>query len=111
MAIRESRTARALTLFVEGPLNFANAEVLKEKIQAGMSEGLVRFIVDMEKTPLVDSTGVGILVSMHNRLADSGGAIRLSAVQDNVMRILKAAHLDSYIEIFSNVTEAALNFS
>lgn len=111
MAIRESRSVQALTLFVEGPLNFANAEVLKEKIQTGMGEGLVRFIIDMEKTPLVDSTGVGILVSMHNRLADSGGAIRLSAVQDNVMRILKAAHLDSYIEIFSTASEAGANFA
>ena len=111
MGLTEKRLESVLVLEVSGALNFVNAEAVKERIRDVMAEGIVRFVVDMQHVPLVDSTGIGVLVSMHNRLVDAGGAIRLAGVQDNVMRILKAAHLDNYMKMFGSADEAVGNFA
>lgn len=106
MGITGTHTGSTLVLHVSGALTSDNAETLRDRIRQAMDDGVVRFVVDLGRAPLVDSTGIGVLVSMHNRLVDAGGAIRLSAVQANVMRILKAAHLDNYIQMFASVADA-----
>ena len=69
-----------------------------------------KIIFDMGGISLVDSTGIGILVTCFGRLRKVGGELRLAAVQEKVREVLTITCVDRIIPLYSTVDEAAANF-
>jgi len=57
-----------LALELEGPLFFASAELLHNRIDAAMAEGVRYVILDMSRASELDSTGARILLQAHERM-------------------------------------------
>ncbi|HEX8913422.1 MAG TPA: STAS domain-containing protein [Humisphaera sp.] len=49
--------------------------------------------LDLSATTFMSSSGVGLLVWLHNKLAEAGGAVRIVAIRKNVLTTLKYAQL------------------
>ncbi|MFJ2306770.1 STAS domain-containing protein [Streptomyces sp. NPDC087787] len=74
-------------------------EDLGKKIQAGRH----RLIVDLTGTTFMDSTGLGLLVSIHKRIR----ALRLVIVNPDIRQIFTITSLDQIFPIYGS-TQAAL---
>jgi len=69
-----------------------------------------KIVFDLSAVNLVDSTGVGILVTCSGRLRKAGGELRLAGVQGNVKDILSMTQVDRVISTYPSASAAAENF-
>ena len=67
-ALLAARGREILALELEGPLFFASAELLHNRIDAAISGGVRYVILDMGRVSELDSTGARILLQAHERL-------------------------------------------
>jgi anti-sigma B factor antagonist len=69
-----------------------------------------KVIFDMSQVQLVDSTGIGILVTCYGRLRKAGGELRLAGVQGKVREVLTMTNVDKIIHVFPDAAAAAQGF-
>ncbi len=63
-------------------------------------------IVDMSSVELINSSGLGMLVSGHSTMKKSGGTLKLAAVPDKVRQLLEMTHLDTVLTSYPTIQEA-----
>lgn len=66
---------------------------LKNAINALVEAGRVRFVLNLEAVPYVDSSGLGEIASAHVTVSRTGGRLLLAAVNDRVMEALTITKL------------------
>jgi anti-anti-sigma factor len=75
----ERRREEADRIVFDGALDLASAGGLRDEIQERRSRGIRRLVVDLSRVGFVDSIGISLLVTTHNRLMEEGGTMRLIA--------------------------------
>ncbi len=60
----------ACVLSIEGELDLYTVPLLQRALAAGLEEGPTRFVVDLTKCTLIDSTGLGALLKANKRFSD-----------------------------------------
>jgi anti-anti-sigma factor len=84
---------------VEGEIDVATAPQLRsflaEVINTDRAAGLS---VDLDRVTFLDSTGIGVLISAHHRLAEGGGKLTLRRPGEAIARTLGIVGLDDWIE-------------
>ena len=63
---------------VEGQLIVGNRQELKQKVLDALEEGSRKFVIDFSKTGYIDSSGLGVLVSLSKKIREQGGELRLA---------------------------------
>ncbi len=58
-----------------------------------------RILLDLQKTPYIDSSGVSWLVNFHKHCLESGGMLVVHSVPSSIMAILKLLHIDRYLNL------------
>lgn len=77
--IRERRREEADKIVFDGSLDLATAGGLRDEIQERRSRGVRTLVVDLSRVGFVDSIGISLLVTTHNRLEEEGATMRLIA--------------------------------
>lgn len=74
-----------------GDLDFATSDLISETIATALSghEQASVLEIDIEDVPLIDSTGVGVLVVSHRQLADRGIRLIVTNPVKIVERVMK----------------------
>lgn len=68
-------TAGAITLVaVGGQLTINNRGEFKERVLARLADGDADFVIDFTEADYIDSSGLGVLVSLSKHIRDTGGA-------------------------------------
>src|SRR2546423_12182120 len=65
---------------VEGQLIVGNRQELKQKVLEALESGSRKFVIDFSKTGYIDSSGLGVLVSLSKKIREQGGELRLAGV-------------------------------
>lgn len=94
-------------LHLAGEIDFNSAWQLREGMVESISAGTSRVVVDLGDVPLMDSTGIGVLVFGLVRLQERGGWLRLASVNPPIVRILEILQLTDELPVYPTV-EAAL---
>jgi anti-sigma B factor antagonist len=66
---------------------------LKNAINGLVEAGRVRFVLNLEGVPYVDSSGLGEIASAHVTVSRTGGRLLLAAVNERVMEALTVTKL------------------
>ncbi|MEW6746693.1 MAG: STAS domain-containing protein [Planctomycetota bacterium] len=84
-------------------LNYDISEPLKAQLREAVAEwqsrGCRHFVLDLGKVSIVDSCGVGVLISLHNTVKASGGELFLVRLTPFIHKILRMMHLESYFQV------------
>ncbi len=75
-----------------------------------IQENQRRIILDLSSLKLIDSAGVGAIVSCFSQVRKSGGTLRLAGAKGMVETVLKVVQIDRAIGFFPTVAEAASDF-
>ncbi len=67
---------------VDGQLIVGNRQELKQKVLDALEAGAKKFVVDFTKTGYIDSSGLGVLVSLSKKIREQGGDLRLAGLND-----------------------------
>jgi anti-sigma B factor antagonist len=94
-----------------GEVDLYTAPELKQELHRLVGEGATRLIVDMSATTFVDSTTLGVLLSVLKRVRPEGGAVVLVCPDPNVRRPFEITQLDLVFAIVDTRDEALAEFA
>ena len=83
---------------------------LRETLNDLMNSGNVRIILDLADVPMIDSSGIGLLVKSLTSVKQLGGAIRLLNPSKFTVQTLKMIGLLNLFEIFNDQQQAVASF-
>ena len=95
----------------EDPLNAEQIEDVSRLFDACISQGQPRIIFDLTHVPLIDSSGLELLLDARDRCMQRGGLLHLAAPNALCQDILSVTDVASQFEVFDNVLEAVGSFA
>lgn len=89
----------------------ADCQHLTQAAERLVQDNSRRIIFDLSPLVLIDSAGVGTVVSCFSLVKKSGGTLRIAGAKGMVETVLKLAQIHRAIGFFPTVAEAATDFS
>jgi len=99
MSISIKRDHDMVVVSIGGQLVTANRHELKEAVLRELDSGGKRFRVDFSDTGYVDSSGLGVLVSISKRIRDGGGSLQLTSLNEDLVTLFALTKLDTLFDI------------
>ena len=93
---------------VDGQLIVGNRQELKQKVLDELERGDRQFLVDFSRTGYIDSSGLGVLVSLSKKIREHGGELRLANLNEDLKTLFELTKLDTLFQI-SETREQALD--
>ena len=96
---------------LRGKLSLGDAvERLRADLYELMANGDARIVLDLTEVPIIDSSGIGLLVKSLTSAKQLGGSIRLLNPSKFVIQTLKMIGLLSLFEVFVDPEQAMASF-
>ncbi len=95
---------------VDGQLIVGNRQELKQKVLDALDGGARKFVVDFAKTGYIDSSGLGVLVSLSKKIREQGGELRLAGLNEDLQTLFELTKLDTLFAITRTAEEALAAF-
>ena len=86
---------------VGGQLIVGNRQLLKEQVLEQLERGDRKFIVDFSKTDYIDSSGLGVLVTLSKKIREQEGQLSLVSLSEDLRTLFELTKLDTLF-IFSD---------
>ena len=87
-AVSVERMGDAVTLVLTGDLDLASAPTLRNVVESAHDESVRQVVIDCAGLSFIDSSGLGALVGIRNRLDAVGCALELTNVQPVAARTI-----------------------
>src|SRR2546426_4457681 len=95
---------------VDGQLIAGNRQELKQKVLDSVDGGGRKFVIDFTKTGYIDSSGLGVLVSLSKKIREQGGDLRLAGLNEDLQTLFELTKLDTLFAIAKTPEEALAAF-
>ena len=111
MGFSKTTTGAGVTIVrIDGQLIVGNRQELKTLIQDGLDLGERKFLIDCSQTGYIDSSGLGVLVSLAKRVRELGGELRIAGLNEDLRSLFEQTKLDSLFQISPTAEEALAGF-
>ena len=110
MSFQVSQNAGVTLVEVEGQLIVGNRQELKQKVLEHLEGGDRKFVIDFSNTGYIDSSGLGVLVSLSKKIREQGGELRLSSLNEDLRTLFELTKLDTLFRIADTKEEALDGF-
>lgn len=107
MSFTLNKQGDVVVVDVEGQLIVGNRQELKQKVLDDLEKGERKFLIDFAQTGYIDSSGLGVLVSLSKKIREHGGELRLADLNDDLQTLFELTKLDTLFQI-SESRERAL---
>ena len=87
----------ATTLKIDGSLDAISTPELRASIDALVADKRKNISVDLSALRLIDSSGVGAIVSLYKRARAHGGKVVVTGLRDQPLAIFKLLRLDKVL--------------
>ncbi|MBU1298828.1 MAG: STAS domain-containing protein [Bacteroidetes bacterium] len=91
-------------------INEEEIALLKDAVSDFIEQGIKRVIIDLSKVNLINSIGIGALISAYTNFSRNGGEILLSGVNKSIKNIFIITKLSTVFEIYDKTEEAINKF-
>ena len=95
---------------VDGQLIVANRNELKDKVLEALEASESKFVLDFSSTGYIDSSGLGVLVSVSKKIRETGGDLRLAGLNEDLRMLFELTKLDTLFKICDTTDEAVDSF-
>lgn len=82
------------------------APTLKSELVVLNADGVKNIIIDLSSTRYCDSSGLSAILVANRLCKNSGGALVITGLQENVMKLITISQLDSILNIAPNIDES-----
>ena len=80
-------------------LSLVNQGLIKEFIAGEIGKGRKYFILDMKELNYINSSGLGILISILNKVKEAGGILKIQNLSDKIKHIFSITRLNLIFDI------------
>jgi anti-sigma B factor antagonist len=105
-----SRQQDVTVVEVTGQLIVGNRQELKDDVLKLLESGSRKFLIDFRDTAYIDSSGLGVLVSLSKKIREKGGELRLSNLNEDLRTLFELTKLDTLFHIADSRAEALKHF-
>lgn len=96
---------------LSGPLTLGtNLKTIEGTIQKAIDTGASRLVFDLAASPYADSAGLGTLIHTSGLVAQRGGQMRLAAVPDRILSMLRMTRTDALMPSDADVPASLAAF-
>lgn len=99
MAFHVSREGEVTVVDVDGQLIVGNRQELKQAVLKELENGDRKFLIDFTNTGYIDSSGLGVLVSLSKKIREQGGDLRLASLNEDLRTLFELTKLDTLFQI------------
>ena len=76
-----------------------------------LAQGKKNIVVDLSGITILNSSGMGILISGYSKVNNNGGALKLANITNKIQGLLSITKLNSIFEIYNSTDEAVKSFN
>ncbi len=105
MDIREEKIGSVVKVMTAGRLTADCADQFKQYMQEALARGR-RFVLDLSGMEYVDSTGLGAMVFMLQRIAEAGGELKIAGLQAKPRVVFDITRACKIFDIYPDVEKA-----
>ena len=102
MSFTMTKHGRVVVVDVDGQLIVGNRQELKQKVLDELEKGERKFLIDFARTGYIDSSGLGVLVSLSKKIREQAGELRLADLNDDLKTLFELTKLDTLFQIADN---------
>lgn len=106
MGFQVTKSGSVSVVDVEGQLIVGNRQELKQKVLDELDGGERKFVIDFANTGYIDSSGLGVLVSLSKKIREQGGELRLANLNEDLRTLFELTKLDTLFRIANSREEA-----
>jgi anti-sigma B factor antagonist len=110
MSFAMTREGEILVVDVGGQLIVGNRQELKQRVLDELERGERRFLIDFAQTGYIDSSGLGVLVSLSKKIREQGGELRLANLNEDLKTLFELTKLDTLFQIADSRERALESF-
>lgn len=99
MSYSVGREGDVTVVEVDGELVAGNRGTFKDGVQERLADGDRKFLVDFERAGYIDSSGLGVLVSLSKQIRQEGGELRICGLDEDLRTLFELTRLDTVFDI------------
>jgi anti-sigma B factor antagonist len=99
MGFTTERQGDTIVIRVRGQLLAGNRQELKHTVLDEIERGERRFRIDFGQASFIDSSGLGVLVSLEKAVRAQGGALRLANLNEELRTLFTLTKLDLLFQL------------
>ena len=84
----------------------ASARPIKQELRKLFKKGYKQYVFDLEDVEFLDSSGMGMLVSILREVSPKGGDVKLTRIRPVVAKVLEITRLDQVFDILPDLDQA-----
>lgn len=69
------------------------------KVNDLINSGIINFVFDFSDCEFIDSTGLGLIVSIYKKCVEKNGSLKLKSLKPEVEKLFRLTRLDRVFEI------------
>ena len=106
------RNRSGVTIFdVKGKLTIGGGDIeLREAVLGALEAGSQKILLNLQGVTLMDSSGVGELVSSYTTVTNRGGRLKLENLPAKIDDILQITQLITVFDVYDDEDEAIASF-
>ena len=106
MSFVKRNVGRAVVFEVQGQLIVGNRQEFKREVLLALQAGPPRIVIDFSLTTFIDSSGLGVLITISKEIRAAGSDLRLAALSEDLHDLLAFTRLDTFFRIAHDLEEA-----
>jgi len=110
MSLQVTTQGDVVIIAIDGQLIVGNRQELKQQVLDRVEAGARKVVVDFAGAGYIDSSGLGVLVSLAKRLRELGGDLRLANLNEDLLTLFELTKLDSLFRIAASRDQAVEGF-
>ena len=106
MSFVKRSVGRTVVFEIQGQLTVGNRQEFKREVLLALQGGTPRIVIDFSRTTFIDSSGLGVLVTISKEVRAEGADLRLAALSEDLHNLLALTRLDTFFRIAHDLEEA-----
>jgi len=94
-----TREENRTTFRVEGDVVAASVPDLRTALRGLVGDGVRDLVIDLEAVQMMDSLGLGLLISTHNTLQKAGGQLSLVRASADILQLLTTMRMHQHFSV------------
>lgn len=112
MDINVRKHSDVFVIQLKGDLKIGDAvDALRQSVDDLLGGGDARLVLNLAQVPMIDSSGIGILVRTLTSAKQRGGSVKLVSPSKLAMQTLKIVGLLNLFEVFDDEAKAVASYS
>ena len=100
------RRGKVSIITIGGSLDAKTAPTLNSKIEEELKRDPQTIVINMNKLAYIASAGLGILISLNEKLSTRNAALKICEASSKIQKIFKALGFDALFSFYSTEAEA-----